>query len=293
MIRLFLVKPVPGHAAVLHWRQQQVRSLTEADGFLKFEWDSLQSIAAGWHPVRVSSEETGTEAGEGEIFVPHITQFIFVSDIDDTIMISHSATILRRLRELFIRNTDTRRVFPDVVEHYRLLSLSGTDPEAPNPFFYVSSSEWNLYEYLAAVFSRAGLPRGVFLLSQVKRWYELLASGRTKHNGKLLRVLRIMQVFPKQQFVFLGDNSQHDPHIYTEIARKYPERVSAIYIRNVRSSAMESTRQLLDSVASLGVAVLQFTESREAIDHSRNIGLIADEVWAGHQEAYGKVPEQL
>ena len=277
MLRLFLVLPFAKARVRLHWQQQQLENISEEDGFFRFEWVAGYEINAGWHNITIAllNEQGKTvTAGEGKIYVPHKTQYGFISDIDDTVMISHSATIGRRLIELFVHNPRTRSVFTGVAEHYELLSLAHTSPELPNPFFYVSSSEWNLYDYLNEFFNYHGLPQGTFLLNQVKRWFQLLNTGKTKHEGKLIRVMRILHTFPKQKFVLLGDNTQQDPAIYASIAKKFPGRIYAIYIRNIVEQNETSTKEILDSLLNNNVYTCLFKESNEAIDHSRHIGLI-------------------
>ncbi|MEJ7661689.1 MAG: phosphatase domain-containing protein [Hymenobacter sp.] len=54
------------------------------------------------------------------------------------------------------------------------------DPDQPNAFFYVSSSEWNLYDFLREFTDHHQLPKGVYQLSQLKRLGQLL-SGQNKH----------------------------------------------------------------------------------------------------------------
>ncbi|MET0634895.1 MAG: phosphatase domain-containing protein [Chitinophagaceae bacterium] len=283
LVRLFFIRPLPDVPLTLQWNKQLLNGRSEYDGFIKFEWASDESVPAGWHGVEVRSDDTGqVVTGKGGVFVPHITQYGVISDIDDTIMISYSATVVRRIKELFSFHPLSRKLFPDVAEHYRLLSVSHTTAEAPNPFFYVSSSEWNLYEYLQDVFRNGKLPEGAFLLSQAKRWFELLKTGRTKHQGKLLRVMRILECFPSQQFILFGDNTQRDPVIYQEIARKLPHRILAIYIRDVHFSKTESTRGLLKAIEEeTSVYTCFFRESSEAIVHSRSIGLISGELAPG------------
>ncbi|MDQ7948555.1 MAG: App1 family protein, partial [Pedobacter sp.] len=205
---------------------------------------------------------------------PHITQYAFISDIDDTIMVSHSATIGRRLRELFVKNPRTRKTFPSLTKHYKLLAKAHAAPDQPNPFFYVSSSEWNLYDYLVETFRFNELPEGAFLLNQLKRWKNLFGTGKTGHEGKLLRVMRIIDAFPNQQFIFFGDNSQQDPMIYQAIAAKYPTNVVAVYIRNIRPSRTAETEEVLGKIAADHIKTCLFTHSDEAIAHSTQIGLI-------------------
>ncbi len=277
LVRLFCLKPVPAARVQLIWRSQSMNAITEKDGFYRFEWESEDHVDAGWHPVAVNLvDDQGAiiKSGAGKVFVPHVTQYGFISDIDDTVMVSHSATVFRRLRVLFTKDPRSRKAFEDVVNHYKLLSLAHTTPDVLNPFFYVSSSEWNLYEDLKTFFRHNALPDGVFLLSQLKRWYQLFKTGKTKHEGKLIRVYRILHAFPKQQFILIGDNSQADPAIYKMICDKHPEKIFAVYIRNVVEKNVDATARLLTDIELKGIFICLFTNNEEAIRHSIKIGLI-------------------
>ena len=281
LLRLFMVKPFPRANVQLRWREQLVRSTTEDDGFFKFEWQAEHDVEAGWHHLSVELlDESGNVvcSGDGKMFVPHSTQYAFISDVDDTVMVSNSATTFRRLKELFFRNPRTRSIFSDVARHYRLLAMNYGEEEVSNPFFYVSSSEWNLYDYLNEFFNFNGLPKGAFLLNQVKQWFELLKTGKTKHEGKFVRVVRILEAFPQQQFVLFGDNTQRDPWIYAALAKKLPGKIFAIYIRNIIPAHHEKTKIILDEAGKAGVHVCLFRQSEEAIRHSESIGLISSSV---------------
>lgn len=283
LLKLFILKPYPFVQVRLSFGNQEVYQKTEYDGFFKFEWAAYENVSAGWHGVEVEALNSQGEViavGQGQVYVPHITQYAFISDIDDTIMVSHSATIGRRLRELFIKNPRTRKTFKDAYTHYNLLAHAHTTADQPNPFFYVSSSEWNLYDYLVETFRYNKLPEGAFLLNQIKRWKDLIKTGKTGHEGKLIRVMRIIDAFPNQKFVFFGDNSQRDPAIYTAIAEKYPENIEAVYIRNVREEMKGPAQEFLDRIAAKGIKTCLFERSAEAIAHSRKHGLIPPDALA-------------
>lgn len=277
LLRLFMVRPLGGVKLQMLWGKQRFETTSETDGFFKFEWASDEDVPAGWHTVKIHVQDENASilsSCESKVFVPHITQYAFISDIDDTVLVSHSATKFRRLRTMFTKNPQTRKAFENVVQHYKALALANTTPGVPNPFFYVSSSEWNLYDDLVEFFKYNDLPEGTFLLSQLKRWYQLLKTGKTKHEGKLIRVYRIMEAFPKQRFTLFGDNSQADPFIYETIAKRHPERIFAVYIRNVVEKNAEKTRELMANIESKGIATCLFTSNLEAIKHSQEIGLI-------------------
>ena len=277
LLKLFFIRPLSFAKVELHWQNQSFRTTTAKDGFFKFEWKSDLEVSAGWHDVTVYLLGVKGEIrakGEGKIFVPHSTQYGFISDIDDTVLISHSGTTGKKLWSMFTKNPRRRKTFADVVNYYQLLSAAHTEREVPNPFFYVSSSEWNLYDYLNEFFKFNQLPKGAFLLNSLKRWYQLFKVGNTKHLGKLNRIERVLRTFPKHQFILLGDNSQSDPAIYKLIAEKYPDQIFAVYIRNIRKKKADSTQDILDSFTQKSIATLQYRHTSEALAHSRSIGLI-------------------
>jgi phosphatidate phosphatase APP1 len=276
LIRLFIVKPVGGAKLAMQWGNQIIHAVSETDGFFRLEWQSDESVPAGLHEVIVQcvdDHNTALAEGRGSVFVPHITQLGIISDIDDTFLVSHSATIFKRLWTLLTLNAQSRKSFEGVAEHYRLLEYAQTDPATPNPFFYVSSSEWNLYEYLTEFVRYQKLPDGIFLLSQLKRWYQLIISGKTKHAGKFVRIVRIMEAFPNQRFVLVGDNSQKDPAIYRSMAEHYPHRVKAVYIRRVVKHNNDNVEQLKQVLDRLHIPFCFFEHSKTALEHSKSIGL--------------------
>jgi len=277
MMRLFLVKPFPDIQLRLYWQDQILETMAGPDGFFRFEWSSAQEVKAGWHGVKIAAfSERGAELKrtDGELYVPHSTQYGFISDIDDTVMVSYSSRFRKRIMALFASHAQSRKMFPDVGHHYKLLAEAHTELSMPNPFFYVSSSEWNLYGYLKEFFRFNGFPRGVFLLNHIKRWYQFLKIGNSNHSGKLDRVIDILETFPKQQFVLLGDNSQADPNIYSSVVDLYGDRIKAILIRNVRASAEKKTNIILEEIAQKGVKTLFYKNSLDAIAFSAKIGLL-------------------
>jgi phosphatidate phosphatase APP1 len=273
LLRVFFVRPLPEVQVSLDTINRTIETETATDGFFSFEWSEGQEIPAGWHKVTASI--TGeVEKTEGEVFIPHSTQLALISDIDDTILISHSSSAMKKLYQLFFRSPDKRKVFDDVASLYHALSLAQTTPEMPNPFFYVSSSEWNLYDYLDEIFDKHRMPAGVFLLNEIKRWYELFKTGKTKHEGKLMRIVRVFKAFPKQKFILLGDNSQSDPAIYEKLTERYGDKIIAVLIRNVREQKVETTQALLDKIALRGVKTCFYSNSNVALAFAKKAGIV-------------------
>lgn len=277
LLRLFMVKPKPLADVQLQWQGQTIHARTADDGFFHFQWKPAYPTPAGWHPVTVTHTQNGENIAEGagEVYIPHRTQFGCISDIDDTFLISHSDHVFRKLKVLFTHNAASRRPFEGAVRHYQLLSHGHTMPPMPNPFFYVSSSEWNLYDYIREFSDAWQLPQGVYLLNQIKHFSQLLKTGRGKHHTKFTRIARILESYPHMRFVLLGDDTQQDPYIYDAIARHFPRRIISVYLRHLSDEKKPEVLAVVRKLEASGIACCYFRHSEEAIAHSRQLGLIA------------------
>jgi phosphatidate phosphatase APP1 len=278
LLRLFMVKPYENLDVELQWKEQKLLAKTDRDGFFKFDWKDNPPLQQGWQElvVRGFRNNQVVAQAKGKVYIPYNTQYGFISDIDDTFLISHSSNLRKRLYVLFTQNARSRKPFEGVVKHYQLLAQSDTTPDAPNPFFFVSSSEWNLYDYILEFTRVNQIPQGVFLLNQLKRFSQLLKTGQNSHQTKFTRIARILEQYPKQRFVLLGDSSQQDPYIYEAIVGHFPRQVHAVYIRNVLARNKEKAADVLHKIESRGVPCCFFTNSSEAILHSKKIGLISE-----------------
>jgi len=98
-----------------------------------------------------------------------------------------------------------------------------------------------------------GLPKGVLLPSPVKNLRGHFVSRQSKHKLKATRIIRILQSFPKQKFILLGDSSQQDPVIYASIANSFPGRIHAVYLRDTYQKKSHSIQQVLQHQEETGV----------------------------------------
>ncbi|WP_020603599.1 App1 family protein [Spirosoma spitsbergense] len=280
VLRLFLVKPYPNALVKVYFGEQVIETKANANGYFATALTLMEPLPPGWHRIKaqvvsqVITPELLIAEDEGKVLIPNSTPFICISDIDDTFLISHSSTIAKRLLVLLTENAHSRTPFDGVVAHYQLLAEAGANKQALNPFFYVSSSEWNLYSYILEFSQKNGLPEGVYRLSPLKRLTELLKTGRGKHHTKFDRIEQIIRLYPTRQFVLLGDDSQQDPVIYARIVAQFPAQIRCVYIRQIYAPNKTRTEQIVATIDAAGVACCYFVHSAEARRHSITIGLV-------------------
>lgn len=162
-----------------------------------------------------------------------------------------------------------RAPFAGVAHHYQFLEKLQNNVST-NPFFYVSSSEWNLYDYLVSFCKNQEMPKGIFLLRGIRTSiFSLLAFWKESHAHKGVKIRRLLKNYPDQQFILLGDNGQKDPDIYLAIAQEYPDRIACIYLRKVRKTKVKKMKSMADTLHALDIDFLLFNNSDDALQHSK------------------------
>ena len=277
IIRLFRLKTLANADVYLEHNNMTIHTKTLIDGYFKFCIPIGKNVGHGWIDYEVSIYQDDNKIVAKESFIrPKKENLGIISDIDDTFLISYTENSLRKLYNLLFRNVNSRKVFEDVVPHYQALSNSGrTNNEEQNAFFYVSSSEWNLYRFIVKFSEIHQLPKAVLLLKDIKSSLtDFLWTGKGSHNHKFEKVKHILEFYPNLKYVLLGDDSQDDPFLYEAICKIFPVNVIAVYIRKTGVKQKEKVSIVMKNLESLNVSTCYFTHSNEAIRHSKKIGLI-------------------
>lgn len=277
IFHMFRIKPYSNIEVELNFKNTTVTTKTAKDGFFKFTIPFTEPLESGWHLYTITCAVAKFGIVNcGEVLKPFKSKFGIISDIDDTFLVSYSNNFLKKLFVLLLKNLKKRKIFIDVKKHYEALSTAGqTSDVASNSFFYVSSSEWNLYEFILAFTQLHNLPKAVIKLKKIKAGIsDFIFTGRGDHNHKFIKIKEIISFYPKLQYVLIGDDTQQDPFIYELICKTFPENIKAVYIRRTRSNPKPLMIKTFKTIESLKVDLCYFKYSEEAIKHSKEIGVI-------------------
>ncbi len=277
ILRRFRIKPLKNIPIELNFNGEKFTTKTLQDGEFKFIVPFPNTLGAGWHKCSVNTQiHQEVLHQEGEILKPHLSKYGIISDIDDTFLISYSGNLFKKLRVLLFKNVARREIFEGAAEHYLHLSMAGLNNDSSfNSFYYVSSSEWNLYPLIEEFRKIHHLPKAIIKLKDIKLGLlSFLQSGGGNHDHKFEKIKSIISFNSDLTYVLLGDDSQKDPFIYERIAKVFPINIKAIYIRKTKEKENIEVRKILDNIETMGINTLYFRDSHDAIDHSKAIGII-------------------
>jgi len=186
-------------------------------------------------PYRVELAGQSTVAVEGVVRLIANSGLCVISDIDDTIKVSGVGDRKELLANTFLREF---RSVTGMAELYQQWATSGTS------FHYVSSSPWQLYRALQGLHTELSFPSGTMHLRNFRIRDQLFKKFRVRRHGKVSAIQTLLKGLPEKNFVLIGDSGEKDPEIYRKICRRFPGRVSGLFIRDLPHRRMTDERLL-------------------------------------------------
>lgn len=289
----FETDEIAGAKVTVKIEERTVETITNREGYFSVQVIPPASIdpeAANhplWHELALTAavpephvhKETNNSqfrqtATTTQVLVPPAySDFGIISDLDDTVLQTNAANLLEMARLTFLHNARTRLPFPGVAEFYQALHR-GPNGNRQNPIFYVSSSPWNLYDLLTDFLDVHNIPHGPLFLRDLGFNRKIFTSSG-HHSHKLTQVEHLLQVYPSLAFILIGDSGQEDPEIYYDIVQRFPNRVKAIYIRDVSLDERDiAVDNIIQTVNKADVAMLRVSDTVAAAKHAVATGII-------------------
>jgi phosphatidate phosphatase APP1 len=198
----------------------------------------------------------GRQAQQESLSVPIMApgtdnHWAIISDIDDTVVETGATDFLKNWRRVLVDRPQDRLAVPGASSLYKMIARDHAAPV--RPFFYVSSSPWNLYGFIAEFMELNDIPHGPMFLKD----YGIDARQfirRSHDEHKLEAIETVLAFYPQLRFLLIGDNGQRDVSVYAQVVRDFPNRVAAVFIRDVDGSCRSGPEgQLLREIEASGV----------------------------------------
>jgi len=209
---------------------------TGANGHFEFNAHiDKQESCNNWLNIKVIPHTNDTRNFSANVQCMKSSGISVISDIDDTIKISNVLDKKELMKNTFLKE------FTPVTDMSRLY---GYWQKQGYRFHYVSASPWQLYPALQQFLTDQHFPLGSMHLKLVRlKDQSLLNLFDSPEEGKIPTITSLITQYPDRKFILVGDSGEKDPEIYAEIARRYPDRIVRIFIRDIRND-----RQRLEEI---------------------------------------------
>lgn len=286
--------PVRLELAGKHGRRVEHEGVSDAEGYVHFDI----ALESGWDlPDRPTWEagrihwrnEHGPQSEEVHILAPgHSSALAIISDIDDTIIetgvTGGLSSVLRNWKRLFAQLPHERLPVAGADTFFRALAGEAVHdtgdglPAPQRPFFYISSSPWNLYAYLVAFKRAQGLPLGPLKL---RDWgLDRRTLGKGSHGAhKNGAIDALLEMYPQLRFALVGDDTQGDLPAFARAVELYPGRIAAVFLRTVSSQALSlEERSAQAAIEEAGVPLWLGKDYRAGLGFLHELGLASGEL---------------
>lgn len=250
VISSYFVKSYDNKEISISVNGQTTNTTTDKDGSFRVLMDGLQY---GEIKIHISNHTEALKITQDYPIIHENTNspFDIISDIDDTIIVSHIKNFFKRVVTVAFKTPNEREVIGFSKKMFEVLK------KRKARIFYVSKSESNLFWMLIEFIKFNKLPEGVLFLTPHLNLFQLL-NPKKDINFKIDNIRLIIKNTADKKYVLFGDDGQLDIQIYSEIARSFPHRILKIYIRQTHSKISAHQKQMMDDLVSTGVPVKYF-----------------------------------
>jgi phosphatidate phosphatase APP1 len=209
------------------------------EGYFEFDIITQHALQTGYKKIALNIEGN-SDASETEVTIIGSEPLVgIISDFDDTIIVSNVTNKIELGYNTVFKNYKQRTVVPTMLERFEKI-LEQNPKDAPSTLFILSGSPQQLFFAVEDFLTFHHFPKHILILKK--------AHGDNKDPltdqfaYKTQKIERLINLYPTMQWVMFGDSGERDVEVYQFIKKKYPSKVSAYYIRDVKSGVIRAYR---------------------------------------------------
>jgi phosphatidate phosphatase APP1 len=186
-----------------------------------------EAFPPGWQVAEVRVQDVTARAAV-RVVAPG-APFLLVSDLDDTVAVTHVTEKRKLLASTFLEDAETQPAVPGMAPLYRCLTAGDS------PLVIVSGTPVQLAPRVERFLEKNGFPRAALTMRNL--------GWQTVRGGyKEPALARLAARFPGLPFVLVGDSGERDPEIFAAFMKASPGRVLRAYVRRATAAPGPASR---------------------------------------------------
>jgi phosphatidate phosphatase APP1 len=210
---------------------KKYKTTGDDEGYFRFDIRVDEALASGYADVELNIENNSKKE---HVKVPILTKksIAIISDFDDTIVISDVTDKLKLSQNLLLKNYKQRTLIPTMKDRFQKI-LSKAPKDMPTPLFFVTGSPQQLFNSIKNFLNHHDFGEYILITKQLHGDDKDSIFDQFSYKSK--HIQELIEFYPNLTWVLFGDSGEKDREIYSSLAKKYPSKIEAIYIRDVKS----------------------------------------------------------
>jgi len=215
--------------------EEKFQTRSDDEGYFLFEVDL--TLEEGYHDIFLQIDKHPIKQ---KYSVPIMIDkgVGIISDFDDTVIVSDVTNKLKLAYTLLAKNYKQRVLVLGMKEHFEEI-LAQNAKNFPSTLFFLTGSPKQLFDAINQFLDFHHFPSHQLLAKQVHGDASDPLFDQLAYKTK--QIENLFAFYPKMQWVLFGDSGEKDREVYEAIAKKYPKRVRAFYIRDVGSGEIKES----------------------------------------------------
>jgi len=214
----------------LKLNQQSFHKQTDDEGYFSFDIVLSPQLTAGFHSIRVLTNENLAAACR-LLVIPQTNTLAIISDFDDTVIVSNVLDKKQLIKNSLTKNYLQRNIVQGMSNAYRdLLKKNNPFPEL-SPVIFVSGSPRQIQISIEQFLDHYHFPTNIVLTKQIGG--EQADPLLNQQKYKVDKIEELFKLFSWMQFILVGDDGEKDPESYHLLQQRYPDRIKSIWVRKV------------------------------------------------------------
>jgi phosphatidate phosphatase APP1 len=204
----------------------------DKEGYFNFDIQTKKALRPGYQKIKLQLPGNPSFSQCNAAIFGNKKYVGIISDVDDTVIVSHVTKKMKLLANTFFKNYKQRKAVPGMAERFR--KILGQNPShAPSALFFLSGSPNQLSAGIEKFLAYHHFPKHILLTKKIHG--KASVSLFEQFHYKTKKIETLIKMYPKMKWVLFGDSGENDKEVYAYIRKKYPDKVKDIFIRDVKS----------------------------------------------------------
>ncbi len=212
-------------------------TLSDSEGYFSFDLNLDKALSSGYQDIKLQIEGNHVAICTVPIIYSDKKYLGIISDFDDTVVVSNVPNKIKLALNLLLKNYKQRDKVENISELYQLL-LKQNPPQTPSTLFFITGSPNQLSFSIKEYLDLHNFPKRTLITKKIHG--DNPDPLFDQFSYKIAKIERLINLYPNIQWYFFGDSGEKDREIYSCIAKKFPKKVKAILIRNLKTGKFEN-----------------------------------------------------